>query len=414
MDQAGESIEDLLRTLAPQVLATLARQYGQFDACEDATQEALLAALTQWPEQGTPDQPRAWLLTVARRSLVDHWRSDSARRHREERAFDAVRAELLPAADERPPDRDDTLVVLLMCCHPSLPTASQVALTLRAVGGLSTKEIASAFLVPEATMAKRITRAKRLIAQSGEPFELPPGDAIAQRLQAVLAVLYLIFNEGYTATSGVSLHRVDLTSEAIRLTRTLRRLLPDDGEVAGLLALMLLTDARRPARTDPDGSLVPLESQDRSRWDTATIQEGLALLADTLGRFPVGPYQLQAAIAAVHDEAATADATDWPQILALYDTLDQVAPGPMVTLSRAVAVANVHGPRAGLALIGILDADDPAARTHRLDAVRGHLLERAGDADQARECYLRAARATASLPEQRYLQLRASRLGQPL
>jgi RNA polymerase sigma factor (sigma-70 family) len=412
MDQASEPIEDLLRTLAPQVLATLARQYGQFDACEDATQEALLAAVTQWPTQGTPDQPRAWLLTVARRSLVDQWRSDSARRHREERAADSTRGDLTPAAGEQPPDQDDTLVVLFMCCHPVLATASQVALTLRAVGGLSTREIASAFLVPEGTMAKRITRAKRLIAQSGEPFELPPVDAIASRLQAVLSVLYLIFNEGYTATSGARLHRVDLTSEALRLTRMLRRILPDDGEVAGLLALMLLTDARRPARTDPDGSLVPLESQDRSLWSTTAIQEGLALLADTLGRFPVGPYQLQAAIAAVHDEAATADATDWPQILALYDTLEHVAPGPMVTLSRAVAVANVHGPRAGLALLGTLDADDPASRTHRLDAVRGHLLERAGEADQAHECYLRAARATASLPEQRYLLVRASRLGQ--
>jgi RNA polymerase sigma factor (sigma-70 family) len=408
--EAGDSIDDLLRSLAPQVLGTLARQYGQFDACEDATQDALLAAVTQWPEQGTPDRPRAWLLTVARRALVDHWRSDSARRHREERVADAGGG-LVQAVDGQPQEGDDTLVVLFMCCHPALPAASQVALTLRAVGGLTTREIAHAFLVPEATMAKRISRAKRDIVRSGESFELPSVGDIASRLQAVLSVLYLIFNEGYAATSGDHLHRVDLTSEAIRLTRVLRRIRPDDGEVAGLLALMLLTDARRPARTKPDGSLVPLEEQDRSRWDAAAIQEGIALLAHTLGRYPIGPYQLQAAVAAVHDEAPTADATDWPQILALYDTLDRIAPGPMVTLSRAVAVANVHGPRAGLALLGTLAADDPASRTHRLDAVRGHLLERVGEAGQARECYLRAASGTASLPEQRYLQIRASMLG---
>ncbi|MGH3486003.1 MAG: RNA polymerase sigma factor [Nocardioidaceae bacterium] len=412
MTEAGEPIEEVLRELAPQVLATLARQYGQFDACEDATQDALLAALTGWPQQGTPDQPQAWLLTVARRALIDYWRSDSARRHREGRAGDPTSGHVAPAVDEWAPGGDDTLAVMFMCCHPALPTASQVALTLRAVGGLTTREIAGAFLVPEATMAKRITRAKREIAQSDEPFELPPLDDIASRLTAVLSVLYLIFNEGYAATSGASLQRVDLTSEAIRLTRMLHRLLPDDGEVVGLLALMLLTEARRPARTDPDGSLVPLDEQDRSRWDPDAIREGLALLTDALGRFPVGPYQLQAAIAAVHDEAATADATDWPQILALYDTLAHVAPGPMVTLSRAVAIANVHGPRAGLAQLGTLDANDPATRSHRLDAVRGHLLERAGEDDRARECYRRAARATASVPEQRYLQLRASRLDQ--
>jgi RNA polymerase sigma factor (sigma-70 family) len=411
MWNAGEPIEDLLRDLAPQVLATLARQYGQLDACEDATQEALLAALTQWPNQGIPNQPRAWLLTVARRSLIDQWRSDSARRHREERAADPLASQLVvPASDGRAPDADDSLTLLFMCCHPTLPPAAQIALTLRAVGGLTTKEIAGAFLVPEATMAKRITRAKQGIAHSDVGFKLPPPKDLAARLQAVLSVLYLIFNEGYTATSGPSLHRVDLSTEAIRLTRLLCRLMPSDGEVSGLLALMLLTDARRPARTGSDGSLVPLENQDRSLWDSAAIQEGITLLTGTLGRFPVGQYQLQAAIAAVHDEAPTADATDWAQILALYDTLEHVAPGPMVTLSRAVALANVHGPRAGLALLGTLDENDTATRSHRFDAVRAHLLELAGDNQQARDSYLRAARITASLPEQRYLQLRASML----
>jgi RNA polymerase sigma factor (sigma-70 family) len=411
MWNVGEPVEDLLRELAPQVLATLARQHGQFDACEDATQEALLAALTHWPDRGIPNQPRAWLLTVARRSLIDQWRSDSARRLREERAADTLASQLvIPGADEQPPAADDTLTLLFMCCHPTLPPAAQIALTLRALGGLTTKEIAGAFLVPEATMAKRITRAKQGIAHSDRGFELPPAEDLAARLRAVLSVLYLIFNEGYTASSGHNLHRVDLSTEAIRLTRLLRRLMPTDGEVGGLLALMLLTDARRPARTSSDGSLVPLENQDRSLWDSAAIQEGLTLLADTLGRSPVGQYQLQAAIAAIHDEAPTADATDWPQILALYDTLEHVAPGPMVTLSRAVALANVHGPRAGLALLGTLDEDDTATRSHRFDAVRAHLLELAGDNRQARDAYLQAARSTASLPEQRYLQMRASML----
>jgi RNA polymerase sigma factor (sigma-70 family) len=404
-------IEGRLRELAPQVLATLVRRYGQLDACEDATQEALVAALTQWPKDGLPDRPRAWLLTVAHRSLVDHWRSDRARRQREERAADATDARLLaPAADAQPTDEDDTLTLVFLCCHPALTPTAQIALTLRAVGGLTTKEIAAAFLVPEATMAKRITRAKQSVARSGVRFELPRSEDISERLSAVLHVLYLIFNEGYTASSGPDLHRLDLSTEAIRLARLLRGLVPADGEMTGLLALMLLTDARRPARTNPDGSLVPLEDQDRSRWDGAKIQEGLALLNETLGRFPIGPYQLQAAVAALHDEAATADATDWPQILALYDTLERLAPSPMVTLSRAVAVANVHGPTAGLALLGTLDDADLAAYAHRLDAVRAHLLERSGDLVRAREAYLRAARATASLPEQRYLQLQASKL----
>lgn len=413
MSDTRDPVEDLLRELAPQVISTLARQYGQFDAAEDATQEALLAALTQWPDRGVPDHPRAWLVTVARRSLIDQWRGESARRRREESATGSLAGQLvIPGADEQPRDSDDALVLLFMCCHPALTRPAQIALTLRAVGGLTTAEIARALLVPEATMAKRITRAKRRITESGARFELPPAADLQARLQSVRTVLYLIFNEGYTASSGERLHRLDLSTEAIRLARLLHRVQPADGEVAGLLALMVLTDARRPARTEPDGSLVPLDKQDRSRWDRVALREGLQLVTDTLGRFPIGQYQLQAAIAAVHDEAATADATDWPQILALYDTLEHVAPGPVVTLSRAVAMAMVHGPLAGLALLGTLEDDDWATRSHRLHAVRAHLLEMAGEHRQARDHYLRAARMTASVPEQRYLQLRASELAQ--
>jgi RNA polymerase sigma factor (sigma-70 family) len=404
------AIEGLLRELAPQVLGALVRRHGQFDACEDAVQEALLAATVQWPAQGVPDRPRSWLLTVATRTLVDHWRADSARRRRETAA--ALDPTDVSAADTQgaASGAQDALVLLFLCCHPALSPPSQLALTLRAAGGLTTAQVAAAFLVPEATMAQRIGRAKQRIRDTGARFVLPPPEERAGRLGVVLHVLYLVFNEGYTASSGPDLHRVDLTTEAIRLTRLLHRLLPGEGEVAGLLALMLLTDARRDARTDPGGSIVALADQDRVRWDTAAIAEGQALLTRTLGAGPVGPYQIQAAIAAVHDEAGTAEQTDWPQILALYDVLVQVAPGPIVTLSRAVAVAMVHGPQAGLALLGTLDADDRLAHTHRLEAVRAHLLERAGDPQAARESYLRAARMTASLPEQHYLTRRAALL----
>ena len=400
-----QRVEDLLRELAPQVLGTLARRYGQFDACEDAVQEALLAASQQWGEDGVPESPRSWLTTVANRRLVDGWRSESARRHREETAS------TLDVQDPgKPSDRDDALALLFLCCHPSLSPPSQLALTLRAVGGLTTTEIANAFLVPEATMAQRISRAKQTIRSSGSRFELPPKDEFAQRLRVVLQVLYLIFNEGYVTSSGPSLIRADLTTEAIRLTRMLYRLMPLEGEVAGLLALMLLTDARRAARTDPDGFPIPLAEQRHELWDRGQIDEGLALVGRTLGTGPVGPYQLQAAIAAVHDEAPSAEETDWAQILAPYEVLEQVSPGPVVTLNRAVAVAMVHGPRAGLALLGTLDTDERMTHTHRLEAVRGHLLELAGDADAARDSYRRAARMTASVPEQRYLALKAAQL----
>ncbi|MEU0878001.1 DUF6596 domain-containing protein [Lentzea sp. NPDC005914] len=393
-------LEGLLRGLAPQVLAALVHRHGQFDACEDAVQEALADAVRQWPVEGVPENPRSWLLTAAGRSLVDGWRSESARRRRE-----ATAGALEPVVVA---DQDDTLVLLFLCCHPVLSPPSQLALTLRAVGGLTTAEIATAFLVPETTMAQRISRAKQRVR--GARFALPSEAERPERLSVVLHVLYLMFNEGYTASSGPELGRADLTGEAIRLTRVLHRLLPGECEVAGLLALMLLTDARRAARADAAGAIVPLAEQRRDLWDTAMIAEGVALVERTLGTGPVGPYQLQAAIAAVHDEAATAQATDWPQILALYDVLAQIAPGPVVTLSRAVAFAEVHGPRSGLAVLGTLDEDDRMAHSHRLEAVRAHLLERAGDLVAAGESYSRAARMTASLPEQRYLTLCAARL----
>jgi RNA polymerase sigma factor (sigma-70 family) len=399
------TFEDLLRDLTPQVLGALVRRHGQFDACEDAVQEALLAAATQWPGDGIPDNPRGWLITVASRRLTDQLRSDIARRRREEAFQDAtVEAPSVP-------DQDDTLVLLFMCCHPGLSAPSQLALTLRAVGGLTTAQIASAFMVPEATMAQRISRAKQKIKSTGIPFRLPPEDERAERLRVVLQVLYLIFNEGYTATSGDDLHRPDLTAEAIRLTRALHRLLPDDGEVTGLLALMLLTEARRPARSLPDGTLVPLDDQDRRLWDANAIKEGVALITSTLAASTIGPYQLQAAIAAVHDEAPSAQDTDWVQILGLFDLLAAIAPNPVVTLNRSVAVAKVQGPRAALALLEGLEEDERMAGNHRLDAVRAHLLEQAGELDAAREHFERAARRTTSTPEQRYLQAQARRLG---
>jgi RNA polymerase sigma factor (sigma-70 family) len=409
--QAG--VEDQLRRLAPQVLGAIVRRYGHFDLSEDAVQEALLAAAMQWPEQGVPDNPRGWLITVASRRLMDELRSEQARRRREDAAAAQVPSgeTLAPAPGEKQlPDQDDTLTLLFLCCHPALSPASQIALTLRAVGGLTTAQIASAFLVPEATMAQRISRAKQRIKATGIPFGPPPEPERAERLRVVLHVLYLIFNEGYTASSGPDLLRSELTAEAIRLTREVRRLLPDDGEVAGLLALMLLTDARRPARIRPDASLVPLAEQDRERWNSDSIQEGLALVTGALAQAPIGPYQLQAAIAAVHAEATRAEDTDWPQILALYELLERISPNPMVTLNHAVAVAMVRGPQAGLDLLRTLDTDDRVAGHHRLDAVRAHLLEMAGDNDAARSSYRAAARRTTSLPEQRYLEARAARL----
>jgi RNA polymerase sigma factor (sigma-70 family) len=399
---------DLLRELAPQVLAALVRRYGQFAACEDAVADAMLEAVTAWPARGVPESPKGWLFTVASRRLIDEVRSEHARRRREQ--DQAAATARLEQPDDPGLDRDDSLTLLFLCCHPALSGPSQIALTLRAVGGLSTAQIAAAFLVPEATMAQRISRAKQAIRDSGARFELPEPAERQARLGIVLHVLYLIFNEGYTATGGTDLTAPELSGEAIRLTLWLHRLLPQDPEIAGLLALMLLTDARRDARTGQDGSLIPLGEQDRSKWDSARIAEGVALISAVLPDGPVGPYQVQAAIAAVHDEAESVDATDWPEILGLYELLEHLAPGPVVSLNRAVAVAMVTGPAAGLDLLDALEADGRLAGHHRLHATRAHLLEMSGDAAGAAAAYREAARRTTSLPERRYLAGRAARL----
>jgi predicted RNA polymerase sigma factor len=373
-----------------------------------------VAAAAQWPAEGIPANPRGWLVTVASRRMTDHVRSESARRRREDAdaAHRPADDTVAPAADDAwaTPAADDTLTLLFLCCHPSLSAPSQLALTLRAVGGLTTAEIARAFLVPESTMAQRISRAKQRIKATGAVFEPPPADERAERLKVVLHVLYLMFNEGYTSSSGPDLQRTDLGDEAVRLTRAVHRLLPDDGEVAGLLALMMLTDARRAARSGPAGELIPLAEQDRGLWDRDAIAEGVELVTRTLATARLGPYQVQAAIAAVHDEARTADDTDWLQILALYDVLAALAPNPMVTLNRAVARAMVLGPEAGLELLATLDEDERMTDHHRLHSVRAHLQEMAGDTEDARAGYLEAARRTASRPEQRYLEARAARL----
>jgi predicted RNA polymerase sigma factor len=396
--------EDLLRELAPQVLGLLVRRHGQFEECEDAVQEAVLAATVQWPAEGVPGNPRGWLITTATRRLIDQMRSEHARRTRETNAV------VQDVVADSVPDTDDTLVLLFLCCHPVLTAASQTALTLRAVGGLTTAEIAHAFLVPEGTMAARISRAKQRIKAAGSQFTMPAAEEREERLRVVLHVLYLIFNEGYTASSGSNLHRAELAHEAIRLTRMVRRQLPEDGEVAGLLALMLLTDSRRETRADAQGDLVPLAEQDRARWDASLIAEGTTLISEALAVSPLGPYQLQAAIAAAHASAAHADETDWHEIHTLYKILERIAPNPMVTLNRAIALAEISGPQAGLDLLATLDSDARMAEHHRLHAVRAHLLERTGDLTAARDSYKLAARATASLAEQRYLDSRAARL----
>jgi RNA polymerase sigma factor (sigma-70 family) len=406
-------LERLLRELAPQALGTVVRRHRDFAACEDAVQEALIAAAAQWPRDGVPGNPRAWLIQVALRRMTDHVRSEIARRNREAVAAGETPAAVAPALDpEAPFDPDDTLILLFMCCHPALSPPAAIALTLRAVGGLTTAEIAKAFLVPESTMAQRISRAKQSIKQSRAPFRLPDAGGRAHRLSSVLHVLYLVFNEGYTASAGAALQRTDLSNEAIRLTRAVHGLLPGDGEVAGLLALMLLTDARRVARTGPGGELIPLDEQDRTLWDTRAIAEGVALVSAALRRGSVGEYQLQAAIAAVHDEAPRAEDTDWPQILALYGVLKRMSDNPMVALNHAVAAAMVHGPNAGLELLAPLDDDERLAGHHRLDAVRAHLLERAGHREAAVSFYRAAAEKTTSVPERNYLTMRAARLSE--
>jgi RNA polymerase sigma factor (sigma-70 family) len=422
LDSAGEN---LLRELTPQVLGAVIRRFGDFSAAEDAVQEALLAAAVQWPTEGVPDNPRGWLIHVAGRRMTDHFRAELARRRRETvvvmqapsdqqvaapDSFASLGSSFGGAGTWNGAEQDDTLILLFMCCHPALTRPSAIALTLRAVGGLTTAEIANAFLVPEATMAQRISRAKQRIKTSGVPFGMPTDRERSERLGAVLHVLYLIFNEGYASSIGPALQRSDLANEAIRLTRAMRHLLPDDAEVAGLLALMLLTDARRAARTGPDGELIPLAQQDRSLWDRHAISEGVALITETLSRGSIGAYQLQAAIAAVHDEAARAEDTDWPQILALYGLLARMLDNPMITLNQAVAAAMVHGPAAGLEQLKALDADGRLAGHYRVDAVRAHLLEMAGDHDAAIAHYRAAAERTTSIPERNYLTTQAARL----
>jgi len=417
--------EQLLRELTPQVIGAVVRRFGDFAAAEDAVQEALIAASIQWPREGSPANPRGWLIQVSVRRMTDFVRADSSRRRRERIAAETSEAAVTPveppvlelhgagfttATSEHEAGRDDTLVLLFMCCHPALTMSSAIALTLRAIGGLTTAEIASAFLVPESTMAQRISRAKQTIKASDEPFSMPTPGERPERLRAVLHVLYLIFNEGYTASSGPALQRSDLTAEAIRLTRAVHQLLPDDSEVGGLLALMLLTDARRAARSGPDGELIPLTTQNRELWDRSLIDEGIALVTSSLSKGAVGPYQLQAAIAALHDEAATADRTDWPQILALYGLLMRMSDNPMVSLNHAVAAAMVHGPDAGLRLVDALDIEGRLKGHHRIDAVRAHLLELAGDGEAAIRHYRRAANLTTSLPERNYLLTQAARL----
>jgi RNA polymerase sigma factor (sigma-70 family) len=407
------TIEQLLRELTPQVIGTVVRRFRDFAAAEDAVQEASLAAALQWPREGLPDNPRAWMTQVAFRRMTDQIRRDSARRMRESELVRDLGGTQEPSIEpnvDLSANDDDTLVLLLMCCHPSLTQSSAIALTLRAVGGLTTAEIAHAFMVPEATMAQRISRAKQTIKSSGIPFQMPTPEERAQRLRAVLHVLYLIFNEGYTSSSGSELHRADLSQEAIRLTRIVRDLQPHDTEVAGLLALMLLTDARRRARATPEGDLIPLSKQDRTLWNDDQISEGVALITETLPKGAVGPYQLQAAIAAVHDEATHADETDWPQILALYDVLRRMSDNPMVKLNRAVAAAMVQGPAKGLELLDELESDSRMANHHRLHAVRAHLLELAGNYAEAIANYRAAAARTGSMPERNYLLTQAAQL----
>jgi len=395
-------LEGLLRALAPQALGAVVRRYGHFDTAEDAVQEAMIAAASQWPRDGLPDDPKAWLIAVTARRLTDLLRAEQARQRRES-------TWTLPAAAPVE-DADDTLILLFMCCHPALPPEQQIALTLRSVGGLTTQEIARAFLVPEATMAQRISRAKQRVRASGVPFRLPLDRT--SRLAAVLRVLYLIFTEGYASTAGPHAYRAELSTEATRLTRVVHRLVPRDGEVTGLLALMLLTDARRAARVGSDGALVPLESQDRSLWRQDMIEEGTHLVTAAMSAGPSGPYQLQAAIAALHDEAPTPADTDWPQIEALYGVLLAMAPNPMTALNHAVAVAMARGPAPALDLVSALAEDRRLAAHHRLHAVRAHLLEMSGDAVGALAAYQQAARLTRSLPEQRYLNTKAAALAQ--
>lgn len=399
--------EDVWREHTADVLAALVRRSGDFGACEDAVQEALLAASQQWPVDGTPDDPRAWLVRVASRRLIDSHRSTTSRERREETESSSSAAPLLDAPAV--PAEDDTLRMCMLCAHPDLSDASRVALTLRAVAGLTAAQVAACFLVPEATMAQRISRAKATIRGSGAPFAPPTQEDAVARLHAVRHVVYLVFTAGHTTAAGDRLVDTDLQREALRLAERLHRALPRDPETTGLLALLLIDHARMDARQDAAGDLISLDEQDRTRWDHAAIARGVRLVEEALPRGAVGPFQLQAAIAAVHGEAATAGETDWPQIEVLYRMLAKIAPSPMVELNLAAAVGMSQGPAAGLAALEPLLDDPVLARGHRVHAVRAHLLERAGHREEAAEAYLLAASRTQSIPEQRYLNQRATR-----
>jgi len=409
-----QNVEHLLRELTPQVVGALTRRYRDFAASEDAVQEALLDALAQWPRDGVPENPGGWLYRTATRRLNDEMRSAMARRRREEQIASEEDLQVAAMDEGFEPDQDDTLLLLFMCAHPALTPVTAVALILRAVGGLTTREIAAAFLVSETTMAQRISRAKQTIRDSKVEFVLPSEQERTQRLEAVLHVLYLIFNEGYASTTGDQLQRVDLSSEAIRLTRALSESVTDYPEVRGLLALMLLTDARRAARTDPDGELIPLDEQDRTIWDQQLIAEGTSMVAKAMSDRRVGPYQLQAAIAALHDQAPTTELADWPQIQALYRVLESMNRNPMVGLNLAVATAMAEGPDAGLLVVDSVASDDRMKEHYRVHAVRAHLLERAGRKADALESYRRAAETTANLPERNYLLRKMARLRKSL
>jgi RNA polymerase sigma factor (sigma-70 family) len=408
--QRGKSVEHLLREITPQVLGALTRRHRDFAAAEDAVQEALLDASMQWPLQGVPQNPAGWLYKTASRRFTDALRSDIARRRREEQMNDPTEETHVQAVEEFEPEQDDTLVLLFMCSHPALTPTTAVALMLRAVGGLTTREIGAAFFVSEATMAQRISRAKQTIIESKVSFELPSAAERAQRLQSVLHVLYLIFNEGYASSSGHALQRVDLSTEAIRLARALQMSTEDSPEIPGLLALMLLTDARRAARTDAGGELIPLDEQDRALWDRQLIEEGVSLVEQAMAKGRVGPYQVQAAIAALHDRSQTTEDADWAQIHAFYLLLERMTGNPMITLNRAVATAMVEGPDAGLRVVDTVSEDARIKGHYRIHAVRAHLHERAGRNELALEHYRLAAEATASLPERNYLVRKAARL----